>query len=132
VAVDLDGQQPDLSLNIELILLSTGRHKTAFVAVDILNSAGSAIMQALPTREPFISSAPGLHRIELLVQLPPLIPGTYTLTVWTGSHNTETLDIVENCTSFNIETSPTEGRTYPHTADHGYIVPKTTLNYTTI
>jgi hypothetical protein len=40
-----------------------------------------------------------------------------------GSHNTETLDEVREAVTFEIYESPTQGRSFPHSKYHGYIVP---------
>ena len=68
-------------------------------------------------------------RVRISVELPPLIPGHYPLTLWTGPHFTETYDFVERALGFEIETSPTKNRTFTHAPDHGYIVPESTCTY---
>ena len=86
-------------------------------------------MQALPTTEGFIRDSKSNHIVKLAVQLPPLIPGEYLVSIWLGSHNTHTLDFVSECVNFEVDKSPTKNRNYPHTSDHGYIVPATRLEY---
>ncbi|MDX2031114.1 MAG: ABC transporter ATP-binding protein [Blastocatellia bacterium] len=127
VEVRLHGQQPDLTLEVDLALTSTTKHKPAFLAIDIHEPLGSAIMQALPTVNRFISDQRGTHRLRVRISLPPLIPGNYRAGVWVGSHNIETLDEVRECVSFTIANTPTPNRTFPHTIDHGYIVPNSTV-----
>ncbi|MES3001679.1 MAG: polysaccharide ABC transporter ATP-binding protein [Pseudomonadota bacterium] len=119
----LSGHQPDLRLQLRIGMESTAGHKPAFVAIDILDSLGVSFMQALPRLEGFVRAEQKTHDVEVEVQLPGLIPGTYYLTVWTGSHNTETLDIVPGAVCFDVTESPSAGRVYPHSPDHGYIVP---------
>jgi len=119
----LAGEQPNLFLNLEVLLESREKHKAAFLAVDILDSTGVGIMQALPKIEGFLKDAEPEHLVKISIQLPPLIPGQYLVTVWVGSHNTETLDEVREVVAFEISESPTPGRSFPHTKDHGYIVP---------
>ncbi|UHG94047.1 polysaccharide ABC transporter ATP-binding protein [Spirosoma oryzicola] len=114
-----------LSLDIDYV--SNDMHKDAFVAVDIVNQQGVALMQALPTLRKLIPYSAQTNRFFITIDLPKLIPGEYFTNIWIGSHNTETLDWVEFATSFTIYSSPTEGRTFPHTADHGYIVPDSKL-----
>ncbi|MBK8316951.1 MAG: ABC transporter ATP-binding protein [Acidobacteria bacterium] len=112
------------SLNILIESKSLKRHKPAFLAVDISEPSGTVIMQALPQLEGFIRPEDSPHKIEVKIDLPPLIPGIYRAGVWIGTHNTETLDEVRGCVSFIITESPTPGRTFPHTPDHGFIVPE--------
>lgn len=114
-----------LSLGIDYI--SSDVHKDAFVAVDILNRQGVALMQAIPTLKKLIPYSTVTNRFFITIDLPKLIPGEYFTTIWIGSHNTETLDYIEFATSFSVYSSPTAGRTFPHTEDHGYIVPDSEL-----
>jgi lipopolysaccharide transport system ATP-binding protein len=125
----VEGEPDSLKLHLEIRMNSRSSHRPAFVAVDILNSLGASVMQALPTVTPFITDNGGSHLIRMIIELPPLIPGHYPLTLWAGSHNTETLDVVERGLGFEIESSPTKNRTFPHSVDHGYIVPRCTWEY---
>lgn len=117
------GSQPHHTLSILATLESTAQHKPAFLAVDIYDIIGVGIMQAIPKFEGFIDCTQRQHSLEVAIQLPPLVPGRYSVSLWVGSHNTETLDQVEKRISFEVTESPTSGRSFPHTPDHGYIVP---------
>ena len=119
----LRGTQPNLMLCLNLRLNSTAAHKPGFLAVDINNSLGITLMQAIPTLDRFITDAEPTHNLEVEIDLPPLIPGRYLVTVWVGSHYNDMLDMVEEKISFEIEQSPTLGRAYAHFSSHGYIVP---------
>jgi lipopolysaccharide transport system ATP-binding protein len=127
----LGGRQPDLRLSVAIQLTSRRAHKPAFVAIDILDSLGVAIMQALPRNEGFVRHEVGRHDLLVEIELTGLVPGTYFLTVWTGSHNTETLDCAASAVSFDITDSPCTGRTFPHSPDHGHIVPASTVRIRT-
>jgi lipopolysaccharide transport system ATP-binding protein len=129
ISCHLLGRQPDHKLAVDLTLRSTEKHDAAFVAVDVLDAAGIGIMQALPTIHGFIAPKPDLHKLRVTLDLPKMVPGHYSLTVWVGQHNTNTYDEIKNCVSFEITESPTEGRTAPHGYDHGYIVPDATIEY---
>jgi lipopolysaccharide transport system ATP-binding protein len=123
---EVSGTQP---ISILVITFEVDHGQTAhdcFVAFDIINSRGEAIMQALPTLEKNITQSNGLfYRSE--ITLIGLIPGTYYVTCWMGQHNTMTDCFVEQVVSFTVTSSPTKGRTFPHTWDHGYLVPSSTL-----
>jgi lipopolysaccharide transport system ATP-binding protein len=84
-------------------------------------------MQAIPTLNHYIDSEDPDHQVEINIQLPPLIPGQYFISVWVGSHNTETLDFIKEAVVFEIYDSPIEGRIFPHALDHGHIVPLSTV-----
>jgi lipopolysaccharide transport system ATP-binding protein len=130
VCCALTGRQPALRLTVDMTLRSMEKHEPAFVAVDILDAAGVAVMQALPTIHGFIAPQSEPHRLRVSIDLPGLIPGIYSACVWLGPHNTVTYDEVRNCVSFEVTESPTEGRTFPHGGlDHGHIVPKATFEY---
>ena len=84
----------------------------------------SPLMQALPSTTPFTSAEPGEHKIEVLISLPPLIPGHYFASFWIGPHFDNTFDQQKEILSFEVLDSPSQGRTVPHTSDHGFIVPE--------
>lgn len=115
------------TLTLKILCESFERHKDAFIAVDITNQQGNSIMQAIPTLEKFISNEKIIKEIILEIELPNLIPNEYYTTVWIGPHNTETYDIISFATSFIILDSPQKGRTYPHSDNHGFIVPNSSL-----
>ena len=125
----VEGVAPLQKLELELALRSTTSHRPAFIAVDILNSLGVSVMQALPTVTPFNAYTHVMHTVRVTFDLPPLIPGHYPLTLWAGPHYTETYDLAERALGLDIETSPTKNRTFTHAPDHGYIVPESTCTY---
>jgi len=129
IAVTLEGEPPEQRLALEVLLQSRQSHRPAFLAIDIVSATGVPLMQALPTVRPFLEPSHRWHRAEIEVILPPLIPARYFATVWVGPHNTETLDLVERAVAFEVHVSPTPERTFPHTADHGYVVPATSFRY---
>jgi lipopolysaccharide transport system ATP-binding protein len=70
----------------------------------------------------------GVFQVDLVVELPPLIPGMYGLDFWIGPAHTETFDYVKLAVAIEIVDSPTVGRTFPYMPDHGYIVPISTAS----
>ena len=104
-------------------------HKAGFLNIDILDIAGTAIMQPMPTVEAFIKDTCPHHNIRMTIDLPPLIPGRYSISVWIGSNHSETLDEVKECVGFEVSNSPTKDRVHPHYSTHGYIVPHTQMEY---
>ncbi len=129
VGIDLKGEQPNHVLDVQLNLASLSKHKPAFIAVDIQDLSGTVVMQALPTIERFLRDDHPYHYVHLTIHLPPMIPRKYGVTIWVGSHNTQTYDEAKDCVSFEVGQTPTQNRTFPHTPDHGYIVPHTDLEY---
>jgi lipopolysaccharide transport system ATP-binding protein len=123
VAVGLEGKQPKLRLAVDLTLSSRGKHKPAFVAVDVRDLSGTPVMQAIPVQQPFICDTSAKHALQVVIELGGIVPGGYGVTVWVGSHNRETLDLAEDVAMFEVHQSPIPGRCYPHTADHGFVVP---------
>jgi len=123
----LIGSQPTLTLEISIILESISEHKRAFLAVDIGDNMGVVIMQAIPELTPFIEMATS-QKLILTIALPPLIPLTYFVSLWCGSHNTDTYDFKENILSFEVSESPLEERSFPHSKLHGHIVPISKVN----
>ncbi|WP_286392707.1 ABC transporter ATP-binding protein [Pseudanabaena mucicola] len=123
ITIDLIGKQPNLELEIELHLKSLDSHKPAFLAIDILDSTGAAIMQAIPCYDDLIYYKRTLHLLRINIHLPPLIPGKYLVSAWVGSHNDETIDWIKEAVLFEINESPILNRSYPYSIDHGYIIP---------
>ena len=115
-------------LKLQGVVVANGMHDKAFIAVDFVNSVGNNFMQALPKAEPFVELKNEILKIEVVIELPPLIPDIYYVSVWIGPHYTHTYDFVEEVVKFEIEKSPTEGRTFPHAINHGVIVPRSTYN----
>ena len=123
VSLSVEGSQPSMVLHLQCKTESVRKHKPAFVAVDILNATGTVIMQAIPTLECLVGDRPLTNQFGVTVHLPPLIPGHYSLTLWLGPHYTETYDELASVLSFDISDSPTKGRSFPHSNEHGFIVP---------
>jgi lipopolysaccharide transport system ATP-binding protein len=124
VSVSLTGEQPFLRLQCSIWVRVDVPSSKSFLAVDITDSIGTGIMQALPQVKPFVPSAAGQYELSLEIALPPMIPGIYWLNFWLGPHNTHTYDFVQKVVCFEVTSSPTPGRVFPHTIEFGYIVPE--------
>jgi lipopolysaccharide transport system ATP-binding protein len=125
VKIKLNGEQPHHSLEVMCSINRNTAFKPSFIAIDISNSF-NAIMQAIPTLDTFIDfskSKDYSFKIDLL----GIVPGHYSVTIWIGPHNSETYIEKVNIVSFEIVSSPTVGRTVPHTIDHGFMVPNSSL-----
>jgi lipopolysaccharide transport system ATP-binding protein len=123
VTLELLGEQPRHTLRCQVRLRSHSYFPDAFVAVDIHDPLGAWLMQALPRIDPFISSTAPEQELVVEVELPPMIPGTYPVSVWLGSSLGSTLDWAKEIVQFDVAESPTPGRTIPHSPDRGYCVP---------
>lgn len=123
----IKGHQPDLTLIVRSFLKSHRVHKDAFIAYDVICEDNTPLFQAIPTDKPFIVYNPEGQEVSSAINLPPLIPGNYKLSVWVGSHFTETFDWQREILSFSIETSPMPRRTHPHSKRNGFIVPTSSL-----
>lgn len=128
VSVSLEGQQPQHQLVCRVRLQSRDHHPSALLAVDIHDGMGSWLMQAVPRIEPFIQSKSPEHEFVVTVHLPPLIPGHYSVSIWTGNSLTETIDWAREVAEFEIVSSPTPGRTIPHSPERGFCVPQSTVS----
>jgi lipopolysaccharide transport system ATP-binding protein len=124
----LAGKQPGHRLIVRAELLSQEKHQPAFLAFDIVDSSLTPIMQALPDVVPYIGYSNQPIELETEIDLPPLIPGVYRVSAWVGPHNTKTYDQVEPILEFRIESSPDAQRSFPHTSDHGFVVPTSRIN----
>jgi lipopolysaccharide transport system ATP-binding protein len=130
LSMELHGEQPNIRLEVDCSFDSESSHRPSICAFDICDSIGTPLMQALPSLEPFITPANSKQRFRFVINLSGLVPGQYEVTAWVGPHNTETYDMARRCASFAIEASPTLGRTFPHSPDHGFLVPACTFTTT--
>jgi hypothetical protein len=127
INIRVTGEQPDLRLEIECeFTADSDDHRDAMIAFDISQLSGAVLMQALPNPQGFLTHLHTRTTQRFLIHLPPLIPGSYNLTAWLGPNNIEQYDLVRDCVSFEVAHSPTPGRTFLHTPDHGFVVPKVT------
>ena len=126
IDVRLEGTQPNLKLTCTACVTSEVGGRPVFIAVDVLDKNSIPIMQAVPKFKPFIGGAPGAWVADISIELPPMIPGIYNLEFWIGPHNSETSDYIHNAIAIEIVDTPSPGRSYPHTNDHGFIVPRST------
>jgi lipopolysaccharide transport system ATP-binding protein len=128
IGVVIDGNQPNHKLKLNCEIKSTQKHKDVFLAFDISNSIGVSIMQAIPVLEPFIGYSKKNQKIDVEIDLPPLIPDVYKISAWMGSHNTETICWDKEIVGFEITDSPTLGRNYPHSHHNGFLVPHSRIS----
>ena len=127
IGVSLKGKQPNLMLKIRFSVQAARDYLKAFVAFDISTSRGVTIMQTIPELSPFISFTIHEQIFECEVDLNGLVPDTYSISTWLGAHNTQTYDERKEVVSFEVLESPTADRTFPHTSEHGSIVPSSSI-----
>ena len=126
--VKITGKQPHLKLELYLKIIAIEKNIAAFIAIDIKNSRGTVIMQAIPEIVPFIYYSPGDYEYACTVELNGLIPDQYLVSFWVGQHNTITYDFVEDVLIFEIVEGPILGRTFPYHFEHGNVVPTSNLS----
>jgi lipopolysaccharide transport system ATP-binding protein len=127
IEISLHGEQPEHKLFLQTEIKSNSLHKDLFIAVDIANSIGVNVMQAIPRLKPFIPYAPQGQQVNVEIDLPPLIPDTYKVSVWIGPHNSEAVCWLREVVQFEILASPTPGRNVPHSHFNGFMVPHSRL-----
>ncbi|RZK25785.1 MAG: hypothetical protein EOO43_04600 [Flavobacterium sp.] len=124
----LSGSQPNLKLTIDFSVNHTEKEeRKSFVAIDIKNSYGVTIMQAIPNLTPFITYEEPKKAFKIDIDLIGLVPDNYHVSLWMGPHNSQTFDYVEDIISFEVLETPMLGRTFPHTMDHGFCVPNSKI-----
>ena len=127
VSIEILGVQPRHQLRCRLKLRSHAQFPGAIIAVDLHDHFGGWLMQAIPSVEPLIFNLNTDHCVIVDIELPPLIPGLYPVSIWVGSSLTSTLDWVREVVQFEIRSSPTYGRTIPHNPDRGFCVPNSSV-----
>jgi lipopolysaccharide transport system ATP-binding protein len=130
IKAQVRGKQPNLLLNIqaEVVCLEED-YPRSFVAVDLCDVLGTPLLQAVPKNEPFLKLQRGRYLLDITLDLPALIPGRYSLDLWIGAHFSSTLDYVKNVVAIQIYDSPVANRSFPHNADHGFLVANATCEY---
>jgi lipopolysaccharide transport system ATP-binding protein len=128
INVRLDGQQPRHTLLCNVATRWVRDARPALMGIVILDRTSTPIMQITPNANAFIGGMTGVYQVDIMVELPPLIPGVYGLDFWIGPAYTETYDFVKLAVAIEIVDSPTVGRTFPDTSEHGYIVPISTAS----
>jgi lipopolysaccharide transport system ATP-binding protein len=123
----LQGDQPSLQLLAEYSVASSLPDCRVLFALNICDAFGTPIIQALPSPEGIPVPKTARQDFRATVALPPLIPGTYTVTAWVGPDNMHTFDIIHKCASFTVHDSPVANRTFPHSPDHGFLVLPSTI-----
>ena len=119
-----------LFLNVGLVVKSEPGGPQASIAVLIADRTFAKIMQVVPKCDPFIGGSPGTYRIELSIELPPLIPGYYYSDFWIGHHNAETFDWIRQAITVEIVDTPNPTGTYH--LDNGSIAPILTVDVSKI
>ena len=84
---------------------------------------GAKIGQAIPNLKTFVQPSNETGNISTEIELNGFIPGDYFLDAWIGPHYNETYDWPKECIEFSIIDSPQKGRTFPHSSNHGFLVP---------
>jgi lipopolysaccharide transport system ATP-binding protein len=131
IDVQLHGEQPNLRLACTAWIRSEPEGRPVFIAVDFFDQNSVAIMQAEPRFEPFFGGTPGTYRVDLDIVLPGIVPGTFSLDFWIGTHNTQTVDYIRDSVAIEILDMPSPGRSFPyHAQAHGNIIPKSTARVT--
>ena len=133
VEAHLRGKQPNLLLNIRVrVVCQDEQFPRSFVAIDLCDALGTPLLQAIPVGKPFLELRRGRYLLNIEINLPPLIPGRYTLDLWLGTHFSSTLDHVRNVVAIVVDESPDANRTFPHSADHGFLVSSSRCEYESI
>jgi len=121
--IEVSGHQPELRLVCAAELYCRTECRS-FIALDISDNQGSVIMQAIPTTTQFVGGSKGTYSVEIVVELPPLIPGRYTVDLWMGPHYTVTADYLRRVLAFEISDGPLPDRVMPYSSFHGFMVPR--------
>lgn len=127
MALDIQGDQPHLTLKIDFSIHSPIEMKPAFVAFDIANKRGNVLGQAIPELEPFICLNKEERAYTATIAINGFVPNDYVLSAWLGTHNSFTYDLQNEIIGFSIVDSPQIGRVFPHTPDHGNIIMKSSV-----
>ncbi len=125
--IQLKGAQPNLELILSLSFNSSEKYDPAFIAIDLKSFDGNPILQFIPSYIGFIKPQLGIQDFKISCDLPPIMPGTYSISVWAGSHFSETYRHYIDIITFEVIESPVLNRVYPFSKNHGYIYPSSII-----
>lgn len=129
ISISISGQQPHLVMDLNFKCISNFKHKEGFVAIDISSQDGTNIFQSISQPKSILEYNPHLGQFNIKLNLPPLVPGLYKLSLWAGSDYTETLDWKRNVLGFEVVESPIIGRTFPHSSfNNGFFCPESFIS----
>lgn len=126
-SIQISGNQPNLEIILSLSFSSSDKFDPAFIAIDIKSYDGNPVLQFIPSYVGFIKPQPGIQDFKISCDLPPIMPGTYSISVWAGSHFSETYRHYIDIISFEVIESPVQNRVYPFSKNHGYIYPNSII-----
>jgi len=129
-ALDLVGKQPNLSINLETEIVSLNEHEKLFIAYDIVAANGTPIFQSTPSATPFIDYSQFSRIVKSEINLPKLIPGIYSVSIWLGEHFSTGILWEKEIVNFEIENSPDINRTYPHNSKNGFLIEQSNVTIT--
>lgn len=121
--ISQSGDQPNLELIFSLSFCSGENFEPAFIAIDIKSFEGTPILQFIPSYVGFIHPNTGIQDFKISGNLPPIMPGTYSVSIWAGSHFSETYRHYLDIMTFDVIDTPVLNRVYPFSKNHGYIYP---------
>lgn len=121
------GNQPNLLLSLELEVKSFVVHPSCFFALNLSSIDGTHIFQSIPQEDPFICFSEDVFKFKVIVELPPLNPGDYSLSIWLGPYYTRTMDFQLDVVRITISESPIIGRVFPFSKNNGFISPPSKL-----
>ncbi len=125
IDVRLEGQQPAHRLKCTATIVASEDARRALIDAQIRDSNSISIIQAQPQSVPFIGGGTGAYTVDMSIDLPPLIPGTYHVDLWIGPPPpAEKMDYIQEAVSFDVIDSPIPGRTPPYSSEHGFIFPR--------
>lgn len=123
ISIVVKDQQPHLKLQVTFTVKAAVKMNKAFVAFNISSNTGTMIGQAIPDLEPFIDVSFTEQTFTTEIEVTGFVPGTFLLSAWIGPHYSETYDWQKDIVGFSIVETPQLGRTFPHAAEQGSIVP---------
>ena len=88
-SLNLEEEQPNLTLKIKVKIGSAANNSPAFIAFDIKNGFGTTIMQAIPSITPFLECNGNEKEYRFQVDLIGLIPDSYYVSIWIGPRISE-------------------------------------------
>lgn len=127
-SVELNGEQPYMQLQVDMVLNLAKAQKGPILVIDILNSEGVCLFQSISSLNEFCELSEPAD-ITAMIQVHGIVPDMYTSNIYVCNGIFENIDYVKDMLHFEIIDSPIREKlnfNYKGT-ENGFIYPITSI-----
>jgi lipopolysaccharide transport system ATP-binding protein len=127
--IDLNGQQPENTLNVNLTVNTTDEIKNGLLVIDIINSDSVCVFQSISSLSHHLRNQTGVVNLSAKVKLSGIVPDQYAVNIYLCNTFYNNIDLIKNSLFFEILDSPVKEKlTFDYKGtENGYIYPPTEI-----